>query len=61
MNTKETFIEKLDEFELTNHFDISSEEIHAIMKVCESDDDPLYLSVWLGFQCGCMKAGAKHE
>lgn len=57
-NGKE-FIDELDRFEIFNDFDISMEEIHTIVDVCKNEDDPLHLAVFLGFQCGCMKAGAK--
>jgi len=52
------FIKELDEFELQNQYDITADEIQAIIKECGNDEDPLYLAVWNGFLCGCMKAGS---
>lgn len=59
-NGKE-FIDEIDRFEITNECDISMEEIHAIVNVCKNDEDPLHLAVFLGFQCGCLKAGARFD
>ena len=59
-NDKE-FINEIDRFEITNECEISMKEINAIVNVCKSDDDPLTLAVFLGFQYGCMKAGAKFD
>ena len=60
INRKE-FIEELDRFEIDNKCDVSAEEIQAIVDVCKEDDDPIYLAVALGFQCGCLKAGEIRE
>lgn len=57
MFDRENFIAELDRFELSNPHDISSEEIHAIMDYCKEDEDPLFVAVFNGFLCGCMKAG----
>ena len=61
MFNDKAFINELDRFEITNECDISMDEIKAIVKVCKSEDDPLELAVFLGFQCGCLKAGAKFD
>ena len=53
------FISTLDKFELKNLYDISSDEINAIIEDCKKDEDPLYLATYNGFLCGCMKAGEK--
>ena len=55
MFNKEQFIKELDRFTIDNPYEISTEEIHAIMEDCMKDDDPLYLAVYEGFLCGCMK------
>lgn len=57
MFNKKTFIEELDRFEVTNKCDVTAEEMQAIMGVCMEDEDPVYLAIALGFQCGCMKVG----
>lgn len=61
MFEKKKFISDLDVFEISNKFDISSEEMNAIMEVCMNDPYPVYLAVYMGFQCGCMKAGNHYE
>lgn len=60
MFNRKKFIEELDRFELTNDHDVSADEIQAIRDVCMEDEDPVYLAVTLGFQCGCLKAGECH-
>ena len=57
MFDNKAFIAKLYKFELDNPYDITSEEIHAIMEDSKLEDDPLYIAVVSGFLCGCMKAG----
>lgn len=59
MFTDKEFIDELDRFELINECDITLKEINAIVNACKNEEDPLYLAVFLGFQYGCMKAGAK--
>ena len=61
MFNEKSFIKELDRFELINKHDIDNEEIHAIIRHCETEEDPVYLAVFLGFQCGCMKAGVNNE
>ena len=57
MIDKEKFFGALDKVELDRFHDLSAEEIHAIIDYCMNDEDPIYLAVWMGFLCGCMKAG----
>ena len=61
MINRKKFIEELDRFEVINKFDVSEEELKAIVKVCANDADPIYLAAYLGFQCGCMKVGGQRE
>lgn len=55
MDDYDSFIKELDVFELWNNLDISSDEIKAIIEYCKKYEDPMYLAVYYGFLCGCMK------
>ena len=57
MFDNKAFITQLYKFELDNIYDISSEEIRAIIEDSKTDEDPLYAATISGFLCGCMKAG----
>ena len=57
MFNSKNLIRKLDEFEVHNPYDISLEELNAIIDDCRKDEDPLLLATFHGFQLGCMKAG----
>ena len=61
MFIKEKFVKNLDRFEVDCPYDLTSEEIHTIVEYCNHDEDPLYLGVYMGFLCGCMKAGEDRD